>query len=134
MEIFVDTSAFVAIVNRSDQYHQKAKEFVTALEPSVKFHTSNYIIDETITRIRMRAGHKPALNFGKGIFTSRIYRIHYIDESIEREAFKIFEKYQDQKLSFTDCTSIALMRRLGITKIFAFDEDFVALGFEIVPL
>lgn len=133
MEIFVDTSAFVAIANRSDQYHQKAKEFITTLEPPIKFHTSNYIIDETMTRIRMRVGHKPALNFAKGIFSSRLYTIHYIDEGIEKEAFKIFERYQDQKLSFTDCTSFALMKRLGIKKAFAFDEDFVVLGFEILP-
>ncbi|MGB9627548.1 MAG: type II toxin-antitoxin system VapC family toxin [Thermodesulfobacteriota bacterium] len=133
MEIFVDTSAFVAITNRSDQYHLRAQEFLGTLDPSIKLHTSNYIIDETITRIRMIVGHKPALTFGKRIFSSRLYTIHYIGEVIEKEAFRIFEKYLDKKLSFTDCTSFALMKKLGIKKAFAFDEDFVALGFEIVP-
>lgn len=133
MEIFVDTSAFVAIANRSDQYHLKAKEFLNTLDPGIKLHTSNYIIDETITRIRMIVGHKSALTFGKEIFSSRLYTIHYIGEEIEKEAFRIFEKYLDKKLSFTDCTSFALMKKLGINKAFAFDEDFVTVGFEVVP-
>lgn len=133
MELFVDTSAFVALANRADQYHRRAKEFLRLLSPAWKLHTSNYIIDETITRMRMVAEHKSALTFGKMIFSSRFYKIHYIDETIEKEAFKIFEKLSDKRLSFTDCTSFALMEKLGLNKAFAFDEDFLAVGFEIVP-
>ena len=133
MELFVDTSAFVSLANRADQYHKRAKEFLGLLSPAWKLHTSNYIIDETITRIRMVAGHKNALTFGKMLFSSRVYKIHYIDEIIEKESFKIFEKFSDKRLSFTDCTSFALMRRLGLNEAFAFDDDFIAVGFEIVP-
>jgi predicted nucleic acid-binding protein len=56
-----------------------------------------------------------------------------LHEELEKEAFRIFEKYTDKRLSFTDCTSFALMKRLGISKAFAFDEDFLAVGFELVP-
>jgi len=133
MELFVDTSAFVALTNKADQYHKRAKEFLGLFSPAWKLHTSNYIIDETITRIRMVAGHKNALTFSKMLFSSRVYKIHYIDEIIEKESFKIFEKFSDKKLSFTDCTSFALMRRLELNEAFAFDDDFIAVGFEIVP-
>lgn len=133
MEIFVDTSAFIAIANRSDWHHLKAKEFLNTLTPDTKLHTSNYIIDETVTRIRMIVGHKAALIFGREMLSSQLYTIHYIDKDIEKEAFKIFEKHPDKKLSFTDCTSFALMKKLGINKVFAFDDDFIAAGFEVLP-
>ncbi len=133
MQIFVDTSALVALTNRSDQYHLKARGFLNGLSPTSRLHISNYIIDESITRIRMIVGHRLALSFGKNIFSSHLYRIHYIDEELEKEAFGIFEKYADKRLSFTDCTSFVLMKRLGISKTFAFDEDFLAVGFELVP-
>ena len=133
MQIFFDTSALVALANRSDYYHLKAREFLSELSPTSRLHISNYIIDESITRIRMIGGHRTALAFSKSIFSSHLYHIHYIDEELEKEAFRIFEKYTDKRLSFTDCTSFALMKRLGISKAFAFDEDFLAVGFELVP-
>lgn len=83
-----------------------------------------YIIDETITRIRITAGHKCAETFGNSIFSSKLYNIFYIDREIERKAFKLFEKYSDKKLSLTDCTSFVLMEKLAIKKAFAFDADF----------
>jgi predicted nucleic acid-binding protein len=42
-------------------------------------------------------------------------------------------KYADQRLSFTDCTTIALLEQLEIGQIFAFDEDFQKVGYHVVP-
>jgi len=133
MEIFIDTSAFAALIDQDDQYHKKAESFVLGLDERQTFHTTNYIIDETITRLRKTAGYKTALQFGKMIFSSKVHRIHYIDQELEHASFEIFKKFSDKDLSFTDCTSFALMKKLGIKKAFAFDEDFVVPGFEIVP-
>jgi len=33
-----------------------------------------------------------------------------------------FVKYRDKTFSFTDCSSFALMERIGITEVFAFDS------------
>lgn len=48
-------------------------------------------------------------------------------------ALVIFEKYNDKQLSFTDCTSFALMKSMGINDVFTFDEDFRKMGFNIMP-
>jgi predicted nucleic acid-binding protein len=36
-------------------------------------------------------------------------------------------------LSLVDCTSFETMRRLGLTRAFAFDPHFTEQGFEVVP-
>ena len=134
-KIFVDTSAFVALFDKKDQYHQKAADYFMSLESgAVQLHTSNYIIDETLTRIRIKNGHKFALEFGKYFFMSKIFQTHYIDREIEKDAFAFFKKYSDKKLSFTDSTSFALMKKLNIKKAFTFDDDFKKVGFVIVNL
>jgi len=131
-KIFVDTSAFVALFDKKDKYHQRATDYFMSLQfGAVQLHTSNYIIDETITRIRIKNGHKFALEFGKYFFMSKIFQIHYIDKEIEQDAFEIFKKYSDKKLSFTDSTSFALMKKVNIKKAFTFDTDFKKAGFEI---
>jgi predicted nucleic acid-binding protein len=40
----------------------------------------------------------------------------------------MFRQYEDKGFSFTDCTSFALMERLDINTVFAFDDHFVQYG------
>jgi hypothetical protein len=135
MDIFIDTSAFIALIDKGDRYHKVAKNFILKFKKEIILYTSNYIIDETITRLRKTAGFKIAMQFGEIIFsTSNFYQIYYIDPDLEQFAFEIFKKFSDKDLSFTDCTSFALMKRLRLKKAFAFDEDFIHAGFELYPL
>ena len=56
------------------------------------------------------------------------------DAEDEFEALvELFRKFADQRVSFTDCVSFALMRRYGIAKAFGFDRHFVHAGFELWP-
>jgi predicted nucleic acid-binding protein len=41
-----------------------------------------------------------------------------------KEAWRLFPQYADRGLSFTDCTSIALLKTRGIESIVSFDADF----------
>ncbi len=48
-------------------------------------------------------------------------------------AWELFETYEDKKLSFTDCTSFAIMKKRSIEKVFTFDEDCGDMGFFPMP-
>ena len=41
--------------------------------------------------------------------------------------------YEDKVLSFTDCTSFALMRERKLLEAFTFDSDFKRAGFVVLP-
>ena len=133
MRFFIDTSAFVALNDRSDRYHEKAREFILGFSAADELITSNYIVDETITHLRRSIGVKATIEFAEAILSGQGYQIIYIDQEMEQAAFGIFRRYFDNVLSFTDCTSFALMKRMGLNKAFAFDEDFLVAGFEVVP-
>lgn len=132
--VFVDTSAFVALANAGDQYHQAAVSCMHMLQGSkALLITSNFILDETYTRLRRRGGIKIAVAFGDNVRTSRQLKVLTIDRSADERAWAIFTKYADHDFSYTDCTSFALMRAKKITEAFAFDADFRVMGFTVLP-
>jgi predicted nucleic acid-binding protein len=68
-----------------------------------------------------------------GLFFVRLEPIH---PARFREAVRLRAKYRDKPgISFTDFTSMAVMRELEVTRILTEDRHFaqVGMGFELVP-
>jgi len=132
MKIFVDTSAWLALNDRNDQYHSEAaSKLKIVTKQKIELITSEYIVDESITIIRYRVSHKAAVVFGDSLMNSTIVTVADIREEERFRAWMLFKKYDDKELSFTDCTSFALMNKLKIRKAFAFDDHFKQIGFEV---
>ena len=128
--IFVDTSAWVALYVQGDRFHGPAAEFWEALRRrSVPLLSTFDIFDETLTMLRSRAGFPAAVEFGEAFLESRILMRQEVDGPLRQEAWRLFKQYRDKPLSFTDCTSFAVLRRRGLRHVFSFDEDFERLGF-----
>lgn len=124
MKVFIDTSAFCALSIPKDKHNLKAKLIIQSLlKEKVIFCTSNYILDETYTLLKSRADHQTAVKFLQTIEGSGI-EILSVAKAIENKAKKIFIKYPDPKLSYTDCTSFALIDEHQILYVLAFDEHF----------
>jgi predicted nucleic acid-binding protein len=129
--IFVDTSFFYAFAYIKDRYHLQAVEFLA--RPPSPLITTNFIFDELVTILRYDFGHEIAANFGEKVLNSKLCTITRITFEDEKEAWKIFRKYEDQSFSFTDCTSFALMKRLEISEAACFDAHFDTVGFTRLP-
>jgi predicted nucleic acid-binding protein len=125
MKIFIDTSAFIALIDTSDKNHNTAKQFFDgAVKNGTRFFTSNYVVCETLNYLRAKISHEIAVMFFENIKKSRIIEVKPITNSNEEQAFMIFRDYTDKDFSFTDCTSFALMRAISINHAFAFDRHF----------
>ncbi|MBU0567799.1 PIN domain-containing protein [bacterium] len=134
MKLFVDTGAFLAIEDKADNHHRKALSFHRkALKENYQLLTTDYILDETYTLIRRRAGHRFAVEFGEKIRGSRLIKVLPITPTIIDIAWNIFKKYEDKDFSFTDCTSFVIMEQNKIKNAFAFDGHFIQYGFQIFP-
>jgi predicted nucleic acid-binding protein len=130
--IFIDTSAYYALVDRDDIFRSTATQFIKTNK--IPFITSSLIIIETLNLVKQRLGYTHAIEIGKKLFDRAVTTvINTTDEDMTR-AWKIFQQYNDKGFSFTDCTSFAIMERLKITTAFAFDEHFRQYGkFTVVP-
>lgn len=132
--IFVDTSAWVAaFVERDGSHGAAVQEMERILDEGATLLTTDYVLDESVTRIRYEGGHELAVDVGEQLQTSRLARLVEVGREGRDEALGIFKKCKDQKFSFTDCTSFATMKRFGLSEAFTFDRDFEKMGFLVVP-
>ena len=129
--IFIDTGAFLALEDESDQYHEEALKFREQVLRKKRYEmiTTSYTLDETLTLIRFRIGIKASIDFSKKIRKSKVVKIVRVSREIEAKALDIFERYEDKDFSFTDCVSFVVMWEMGIKEAFAFDEHFNQMGF-----
>lgn len=133
-QVFVDTSMFFALVNEKDQFHESALSIWQNLEKiGVVLITSNYILDETFTLIRLRRGLETVDQFRQRLPNQYEVKIARVTVSDEAQAWDFFLN-DWKKLSFTDCVSFALMKRLKIVRAAAFDKHFKKAGFVIESL
>ena len=132
--IFVDTGAWFALADESDQYHKQAVDVYPGLfRDNHHMMTTNLVIAETYILIRRTIGHQPAMTFLENIAVSpRVSKI-YSDRTLEENAENILEKYQDQDFSYADAVSFAAMKLHGIHLAFSFDQHFVTAGFTTIP-
>jgi len=134
MRLFADTRAWCALYDRSDVHHTRASAFLQELKrEKAQLITSDYVLDESLTLLRFRAGHKEAVDLGKWVLQSPLVKRINVDEKTWQSAWEMFVRYDDKAFSFTDCTSFAIMRQLGLLNAFAFDHNFEQAGFVMLP-
>ena len=132
-KVFVDTSAWLALVNKSDATHQRAKKVRDALlKDHIQFVVTNFVMVE-IANALCRVPHKEtAVKLINFIGMSENIQIVEIDKEIYKEAWRMYSTYLDKDWSLTDCTSFEVMKERGITQAFTTDKHFEQAGFEIL--
>ncbi len=132
--LFVDTGAWYALADSSDQYHDEAvKIYPKLLGNYHPLKTTNLIVAETHILIRRCIGYQAAIAFLENIASSpRVFKI-YSDSMLEEGAESILRQYQDQDFSYTDAVSFVVMKQYGITEAFSFDKHFATAGFTLIP-
>ena len=130
--VFIDTSFFKALIDPQDKFYNQALQIMKRLrKDDALLITSNYILDESFTLLRVKRNLELAKLLRAYLIKStaaiKIARVTVADEAGAWEWF--LKDWSD--LSFTDCVSFALMKRLEVTRVAAFDNDFQRAGFQI---
>jgi predicted nucleic acid-binding protein len=130
--IFVDTSAFLAIVKVEDFYYPLAKQqWKTLLHTEEILYTNNYVVVESIVIIQKRSGINVVKKLQSDILG--LVNIDWVDEEQHSLALETVFQLNRRKLSLVDCSAFQTMRRLGIDTVFTFDDHFREEGFKVIP-
>ena len=125
--VFLDTSGIYAWVNKSDPWH----ETMCALpaQENCRLVVTDYIVDEACSLfVGRRIPHQRRRLFDL-IDHSMIVSFTWVGPDLFAEARKWMLRYEDQQFSFTDCTSFACMKHLGIREAATTDRHFRTAGF-----
>ncbi len=132
MSVFVDTSAFFAVLDADDANHGAAlTAWTRLLSEREDLHTTNYVIVETSALLQSRLGLDALREFAADVLP--IVDVHVVDEGQHRSAFHALLVASRGKLSLVDCASFECMRRAGLDRAFCFDPHFTEQGFAVVP-
>ena len=133
---FVDTGAWIALFNERDQHHAEARAvYYTLKQQRERLYSTDYVIDETVTRLRYDVNHSAAVDFldaMEGAEEKGTVTVVAIDRSSFQEAKRLFRQYSSERLSFTDCTSFVVCQSYGISAAFAFDRHFPIMGITLL--
>lgn len=133
--IFVDAGAWIAISNPRDQHHREAVTIYNRMQQQeTYFLTTDYVIDETLTRLRYDTNHSIAVMFLGRIellVETDVLTLVEIDKDVFEKAKALFREYDSARLSFTDCTSFVVCRENNIREAFAFDQHFLMMGINL---
>jgi predicted nucleic acid-binding protein len=122
-KVFIDTSAFYALMDRSDSYHQSASRLWTHfLDKGYELKTSNYVAVETLALMQNRLGFEAADLWSRDVLG--IVGTIWIDEVLHNLAFEIWLSLGRRKLSLVDCASFVVMRHDKVEKFLGFDKHF----------
>lgn len=134
MALFVDTAGWVACADASDPAHaacHAARD--SALEARHTLVTTDYVVDETMTLLRLRLGLPSAEAWWRQVDGSPRVRWERIDALRFERAVQLFLQHRDKDFSFTDCTSFVVMRELKLRRALTTDKHFKQMGFDVVP-
>lgn len=131
--IFVDTWGWVALGNRHDDYHPEVRQLYEGLTSAkIPIHTSDYVLDEVITLLFKREAFQNAFRFVQGIFQASELgqlQLHRVTTEDFQAAWQLRQRFQDKpSISFTDLTSMTIMRRSKLQRVLTQDEHFVQVG------
>jgi uncharacterized protein len=130
--VFLDSSAYLALLDRDDQHHDEAIDILLSLaRKRTSQFTSNVILIEAHALVLSRLGIQQGQAFLRDMEKSAttVVRVRAADEARARQ---IIYQYDDKDFSMADAISFAVMERLHITRAFTFDRHFAQYGFTVL--
>ncbi|MCX6693820.1 MAG: PIN domain-containing protein [Methanomicrobiales archaeon] len=118
--ILVDSSVFIGLADRKDQWHENALGLLPRLKEE-RIVISDLIIAEVLTIIGRRSGGKVAKDLY--CFFMDSCEVYPLDRDARGGAVDLFIRF-DGTLSLSDSLSLWIMEQKGISSIYSFDADF----------
>jgi uncharacterized protein len=129
--VFVDTSAFLALLIREDEAHSAARRVFAGLrQAKAVLVTTSYVLVETYALLGRRVGVDAVRAFRNDF--APLLSVVWVDAAMHESALDLLIERSRRQLSLVDAVSFLASRDRRITRVFAFDPHFEDEGFELL--
>lgn len=128
-DCYVDTSAFIAFLDRSDSYHPLFRRLFSAPPPLT---TSSLVVAEGHGWFLRRYDQQRAIQFLSFMTALPRLTIRGFDDTEGMKAGRIVRKYSDQNLTLADAHGLSIMRELRISSCWSTDRRLSLNGVSLV--
>ncbi len=130
-EVFVDTSALLALINAGDENHARAaRAFVNLQSRQASLVSTSFVLVETYALIGRRLGVDAVRTFRMAF--APLMAVVWVDETLHNAGLDLLLERRKRLLSLVDAVSFVAMRQRNIAAAFAFDAHFPHEGFAVV--
>ncbi len=134
MSVLIDSNVLIALINKRDRLHSKAKELLDKIAKleSAYLITIDYVLDEVLTTLWKHTKNKSVVKKAYNLICNNpdFITLEFISELMISNAWDIWSKYAEwpnKPLSFTDCCIVSFIKKNRIKNIATFDSDFNGL-------
>ena len=127
--IFVDTSFLLALLIKTDPFHEKALQIGETIHE--KKVINNVVLTETLNAFTSKGG-----KVGKELYhgITEMFEIKYLNKSDYDDAIELYLNL-DSSINYSDCTILSTMINNKINRIASFDSDFKRIkGINVIDL
>ena len=132
MSVFVDTSAFYALMVRNDDAHEAVRSAFAATTAARRaLWTTSFVIVETMALLQHRGGIAAARDFDEEVLPA--VKVQWVDEPLYRQGVDRLWRADRRRVSLVDAVSFEFMVAQGIDTALAVDPHFAEAGFTVLP-
>jgi hypothetical protein len=129
-QTFVDTAAWIALLNKDDTLHAQAHRLMKRLRRQrTRLVTTEFVLLEVADALSAPAHRAHTVEFINGLRQLRILLIIPASQNLWAEGWKLYSDRPDKEWSLTDCSSFVVMKQLSLTQSFTSDHNFEQAGF-----
>ncbi|MCC7429313.1 type II toxin-antitoxin system VapC family toxin [bacterium] len=134
-KFFIDTSYLIALLNKTDKNHSKAKLLSVCFDERDKFFLHDGILLE-IGNSFAKFDRNLAIDFIEETYQAKNKNVEVIPLANEllNEAIELYRERKEKEWGMTDCVSFVLMKKLKIFQALTTDKHFEQAGFTALLL
>ncbi len=129
--IFLDTAFILALMNRRDSYHHKAKTLMNRVRHASEIWLTEAVLTE-VGNALSSGDRKAAADFITSCYNTPAFKVVSVTTSLMKKGVELYRSRIDKEWGLTDCISFVVMKEEELSLVMTADKHFSQAGF--IPL
>ncbi len=131
--VFLDASGIIALLNKSDSLHVRAKcAFSPFKSPEYRLLTTDLILIEVGNALSDPRFKQSVTTYINSLQTSNKVKIVYTQKTDFDSGLERYSQYADKDWGLVDCISFTTMTQYNCSQAFTHDHHFSQAGFSVL--